>query len=73
MSKDHDIKQIPGSKQPLGIPRLLWEDCIKHDVKKLDPGLQRRISVLIDREKSRDICLTVCGLNVNATRKLKQI
>lgn len=31
------IKEDPIGKKPLSRPRLRWEDCVKSDVKRVDP------------------------------------
>lgn len=36
------IENEPIGKRPLERPRLRWEDCVKKDLKMIDPGIRWR-------------------------------
>lgn len=49
------IGEEPKGKRPLGRPRLRWEDCVKKDVKEVDPGANWR-EIAENRISWREIC-----------------
>jgi len=49
------IREEPKGKRPLGRPRLRWEDCVKKDVKEVDPGANWR-EIAENRISWREIC-----------------
>jgi len=51
------IEEEPTGKRPLGRPRLRLEDCVKRDVKTVDPRANWK-GVAEDRERWRNICCT---------------
>lgn len=53
------IEEEPIRKRPLGRPsrpRLRWEDCVKKDLKTLDPGIRQR-EAAEDRDIWQDLYL----------------
>jgi len=51
------IKEDPKGNRPLGRPRFRWEDCLKREVKELDPGANWR-EIVENRLRWRKICFT---------------
>ena len=51
------IKEDPKGKRPLGRPRLRWEDCVKREVKEVDPRTNWR-EIAENRIRWREICFT---------------
>ncbi|KAL4103878.1 hypothetical protein QTP88_019213 [Uroleucon formosanum] len=49
------IREEPKGKRPLGRPRLRWEDCVRKDVKEVDPGANWR-EIAENRINWREIC-----------------
>jgi len=52
------IREEPKGKRPLGRPRLIWEDCVRKDVKdvkEVDPGANWR-EIAENRINWREIC-----------------
>lgn len=45
------------SRNTYNIPRLIWENCVKRNVKMIDPGANWR-EVSAGRERRRRICFT---------------
>jgi len=58
--KDTMIKVVteeePIGKRLIGRPRLRWENCVKRDVKTVDPRANWK-KVAEDRERWRNICM----------------
>ncbi|KAF0753170.1 ribosome biogenesis protein TSR3 isoform X1 [Aphis craccivora] len=52
------IENKPIGKRPLGRPRLRWEDCVKKDLKMIDPGI-RWTEAAEDRDRWQDLYLAV--------------
>ncbi|KAF0770219.1 Uncharacterized protein FWK35_00003610 [Aphis craccivora] len=52
------IENEPIGKRPLGRPRLRWEDCVKKDLKMIDPGIRWR-EAAEDRDRWQDLYLAV--------------
>jgi len=50
------IEEESIGKRPLGRPRLRWEDCVKKDLKTLDPGIRWR-EAAEDRDRWQDLYL----------------
>jgi len=50
------IEEEPLGKRPLGRPRLRWEDCVKKDLKTLNPGIRWR-EAAEDRDRWQDLYL----------------
>ena len=50
------IEEEPLGKRPLGRPRLRWEDCVKKDLKTLNPGISWR-EAAEDRDRWQDLYL----------------
>jgi len=51
------INEDPKGKRPLGRTRLRWEDCVKREVKKVDPRANWR-EIAENRIRWREICFT---------------
>ncbi|KAF0755744.1 ribosome biogenesis protein TSR3 isoform X1 [Aphis craccivora] len=51
------IKDDPKVKRSLGRPRLRWEDCVKREVKEIDPRSNWR-EIVENRIRRREICFT---------------
>jgi Reverse transcriptase (RNA-dependent DNA polymerase) len=51
------IREEPKGKRPLGRPRLRWEDCVKREVKEVDPRANWR-EIAENRIRWREICFT---------------
>lgn len=64
------IKEMSIGKRPLGRPRLRWEDCIKRDVKKVEPDFVVEEMAVIDMVKWRDICLAVSSQRPGKLKKM---
>jgi hypothetical protein len=51
------IKENPEGKRPIGRSRLRWGDCVKREVKSVDPEANYR-EVAEDKIRWREICYT---------------
>jgi hypothetical protein len=58
------FNEVPGSKRPLGVPRIKWADTIKMDVKEIACKGVDWIEVALDRVHLRVLVKAVMNLRV---------
>jgi hypothetical protein len=48
------IEEEPNGKRPIGRPKLRWEDGVKKEVEKIEPGIKWR-EVAEDRDRWQNL------------------
>lgn len=52
------VEENPMGKRPLGKSKLRWKDSVKKDVKKIEPEINRR-ETIVNRDRWQDLYLAV--------------